>query len=72
MERSTWMADLQKFEEELRTEHAELTQAFEAAQIVAEQAWLEQEQRSLALTQFREKYGLVLKALDAGAVKVEG
>lgn len=66
------MADLKAFEAELRTEHKQLTEAFEAAQKEAEAKWADAETKGKALTAFRAKYGRVLKALDQGAVEVEG
>ena len=64
------MADLDKFESELTAQHAALTTAFESAQQTAEAAWADAEVKSVALTEFRAKYGKVLKALADGAVKV--
>lgn len=66
------MADLQKFHVELTAEHEKLTKAFEAAQAEAEAKWAVAEAAGDVLTQFRAKYGKVLKALNDGAVKVEG
>lgn len=66
------MADLQKFQTELVAEHEKLTKAFEKSQVEAEKAWAHMEEAALALETFRTKYGKVLKALEAGAVKVEG
>lgn len=66
------MADLQKFESELKAEHAALTKAFEDAQGKAEAAWADAEAKSVALTTFRGKYHKVLKALSDSVVTVEG
>lgn len=66
------MADLNKFQTELTAEHNKLTKAFETAQKDAEAKWTASEAASNALTTFRAKYGKVLKALNDGAVKVEG
>jgi hypothetical protein len=55
---------LQEFESSLRAEHDALTTAFEESQVKAEAAWAEHEQHSLHLTEFRAKYGRVLRALD--------
>jgi hypothetical protein len=66
------MADLQKFHAELVAEHDKLTKTFEAAQAEAEAKWAVSETAADVLTQFRAKYGKVLKALNDGAVKVEG
>jgi hypothetical protein len=65
------MADLKKFESDLRAEHAALTQAYEAAHVEAEATWAAYEAHKVGLTTFRSKYGTVLKALAAGAVTVE-
>lgn len=62
---------LQQFEDELRAEHAALTQAFETTQVTAEAEWARHMAASEALTTFRAKYGRVLKALDAKAVTIE-
>lgn len=66
------MADLNKFQSELTAEHDKLTKAFEAAQKDAEAKWTASEDAANTLTAFRAKYGKVLKALNDGAVKVEG
>lgn len=66
------MADLQKFQTELVSEHEKLTKAFEKAQVDAEKLWTNMEEAAFALEAFRTKYGKVLKALADGAVKVEG
>lgn len=66
------MADFQQYESELRAEHDRLTQAYEAQQVVAEAEWAKLEAAKAPLQAFRLKYGRVLKALDAGAVTVEG
>lgn len=66
------MADFQQYEADLRAEHDRLTQAFEAQQVIAEQEWAKLEAAKAPLAEFRKKYGRVLKALDAGAVTVEG
>ena len=66
------MADLDKFTKDLTSEHDTLTKAFEAAQVKAEAEWAKYEQARAAIVAFRAKYGKVLKALEAGAVKVEG
>lgn len=65
------MADLKAFHKELRDQHAALTTAFEAAQATAEKTWADYEAKRKAITEFRSQYGAVLKALDAGAVKVK-
>lgn len=62
--------DIQKYEADLKAQHAALTKAFEEAQVKAEAAWSKAEKHSKALTEFRSKYLRVLKAL--GEVKVEG
>lgn len=64
--------DLKAFEAELRSEHAALSAEYEAKHQLAEEKWGEYEAIKKRLVGFREKYGHVLKALDAGAVKVEG
>jgi hypothetical protein len=66
------MADLQKFHAELVAEHDKLTKIFLAAQAEAEAKWAVSEAAAAAVTVFRAKYGKVLKALNEGAVKVEG
>lgn len=64
------MADLQQFETELRRQHDQLTQAFEAQQQVAETEWAKLDTAKAALQAFRGRYGAVLKALDAGVIQV--
>jgi hypothetical protein len=64
------MADLKAFHAELQAQHAALTKAFESAQVAAEAAWADSEAKAAAVVAFREEYGHVLKALDAGDVKV--
>ena len=64
------MADLKAFHADLKTQHDALTKAFESAQVAAEKAWAESETKAAAVVAFRAEFGHVLKALDAGAVKV--
>lgn len=64
------MADLQQFESELRGEHDRLTQRFNETQESAEALWSEHEQASRELTEFRSKYGKVLKALNESVITV--
>ena len=66
------MADLDKFTKDLISEHDALTKAFEAAQVKAEAEWADYEQKKAAVSAWRAKYGKVYKALQDGAVKVEG
>lgn len=56
---------LQEFEASLRAEHDALTQDFTAKQVAAEAAWSQYEAAKRAVSDFRAKYGRVLKALDA-------
>lgn len=62
---------LEQFEAELRAQHDALTKAYEEAHVAGEAAWAKVEETKRPLVAFRAKYGRVLKALDAGAVKVE-
>lgn len=55
--------DLDAFAAQVHTQHAELTAAFEQSQVTAEAAWADHEAASTALTEFRTKYGPVLRAL---------
>lgn len=65
------MADLKKFEAELKAEHGKLTEAYEQQLEVAEAEWAKLETAKTELTEFRSKYGRVIKALDEGAIEVK-
>lgn len=65
------MADtdkLQQFEADLRAEHDALTATFTAAQTQAEAEWAKYEAAKTALSDFRARYGKVLKAIGTIAV----
>lgn len=64
------MADLKKFEAELNAEHEQLTRAYETQLEIAEREWAKLEAVKKPLTEFRSKYGRVIKALAEGAVAV--
>lgn len=54
---------LKAFEADLRAQHDAKTQAFTTAQKAADAAWATFEAADADLTQFRAKYGKVLRAL---------
>ena len=66
------MADLDQLTQELTSQHAALTKAYETEQVTAEAAWAKFDAAKAKLQAFRAKYGAVVKALESGAVKVEG
>jgi len=55
---------LQAFAADLQTQHAKLTEAHDTEQVAAEAAWAKYEAAKTAVTEFRLKYGRVLRALD--------
>jgi len=66
------MADLEQLTKQLISEHDALTAAYTASQVSYTDAKAALAGTKRALQEFRAKYGGAVKALEAGAVKVEG